>query len=136
MNVEATHTHQYMSDDKRELLEKLLQDASEAYLASRGVEELKSKTQLKSNGTLLLMFDGQNSLLETLALPSSAGPGKFQFLPSEGVAFLYEQMSLPPPPGITFDPKTQCVVVAVVCLNEGEGEEPGTIYQNMFVYTY
>lgn len=125
-----------MSDDNRELLEKLLRDASEAFLSHRGSDDLRNKTQLKPNGCLLLMYDGQSSLLETLALPSSTGPGKFQFLPSEGVAFLYEQMSLPAPPGITFDPKTQCVVVAVVCLDSGDAEESGTIYQNMFVYTY
>lgn len=130
-----------MADDRRELLEKLLQQASEAYLAHRGSNELKSMTQLKANGSLLVMFDGQQSLLETMALPSAGGPGKFQFLPSEGIAFLYEQMGLPPPPNFTFDPKSQCVVVAVVCLNENDDGSPddqasGEIYQNVFVYSY
>jgi hypothetical protein len=125
----------FMADSKQQALEELLRSGSEAFLALKGADELKNISGQTSSGAFLLMYESEASLTATKANPSTSAPGKFQFLPSEGIAFLYEQMDLPPPPSITFDPLTQCIVVAVVCLATGE-EGEGAIYQNMFVYTF
>lgn len=124
-----------MTEEKEGALEELLRSSSEAFLGQQGSAALKAASQHRPNGSFLLMYESEEVLRATMTNPAGSGPGKFQFLPSEGIAFLYEQMGLPPPPGIAFNPASQCVVVAVVCLEGNDGGE-GTIYQNMFVYSY
>jgi hypothetical protein len=123
----------FMADSKQQALEELLRSGSEAFLALKGADELKEITGQTASGAFLLIYRSKASLTATKANPSTSAPGEFKFLPSECI--LYEQMCLPPPPSITFDPLTQCIVVAVVCLATGE-EGEGAIYEHMFVYTF
>lgn len=131
--------------DRKEQLEEQLRVASELYLSKKfSATQLKEMSQCKASGGFLLLFESEESLLETITSLSigdcalgteKIGPAKFQFLPSEGIAFLYDQMELPSPPIISFDVEKEAVVVSVVCLS-GSEEGEGLIYQNVFVFAY
>lgn len=139
----------HMARQTEAALEELLRQSSEAFLSRAcGSDQLKAMSQQKASGAFLLLFDSCDSLRSTLADCSDHGtvvdkqvrrPSKFCFMASEGIASLYQQMGLPPPPVISFDAAAQCVVVAVVCVNdqkEQSGDSEGHVYQSVFVYTY
>lgn len=128
--------------DRKEQLEEQLRVASELYLSKKcSTAQLKDMSQCKASGAFLLLFESEGSLQETITSLSigdgaaKVGPAKFQFLPSEGIAFLYDQMDLPSPPVVSFDVDKEAVVVSVVCLS-GDAEGEGLIYQNVFVFAY